>query len=165
MKRSLCIIVHLVLVLFFCSCGKSTCLNPGLRVTFNGYDSSELSGVLIEQYVSNSNFSTLVSVSFYDTSNIQIRQSSDTVYMPMIDTSGAYIAPGYDYIIAIPAVKTGFFADSLFKITKISYNQVNRKSSSSGTGGCTNDVTYYLDNIPHKVTGGSFTETNLLPVN
>ena len=163
MKRSFCIIVHLVLVLFFCSCGKSTCLNPGLRVTFNGFDSSELLRVLIAQYVNNGNFSTLVSVSIYDTANTDIRQSNDTVYMPKLDTSGAYIAPGYDYLIAIPAVKKSFFSDSLFKITKISYSQVSRSASSS-TGGCTNDVTYYLDTIPHKIKGGSFSQTNLPPV-
>ena len=164
MKRSVFVIVYLVLIFFISSCGKNTCLNPGLRVTFNGYDSSELSRVLVAQYVSNGNFSTLVSVRVYDTANTDIRQSSDTIYMPKVDTSGAYIAPGYDYIIAIPAVRTSFFADSLFKIMKISYTQVNRKISNNENGGCTNDVSYYLDSIPHKATGGSFTQTNLPPV-
>ena len=164
MKRSVCITFLLALIVFISSCGKSTCLNPGLRVAFKGFDSTDLSRVLIEQYVMNGNFSTIVSVRVYDTANTQTIQSNDTVYLPRIDTASAYIAPGYDYIIAIPGVISSFFADSLFKITKISYSQVNRSASKGGGGGCTNDMSYSLDTIPHKVTGGSYTQSNLPPV-
>jgi hypothetical protein len=77
--------------------------------------------------------------------------------MPKTDTSGTVIIPGYDYIIRIPA------ASRTYKISKISYDQVKRKVS--GNGGCTNNVSYYLDTIPHKVSGGSYSQTNLPPVN
>jgi hypothetical protein len=162
MKRSVVIAVQLALIFFISSCGKTTCLNPGIHLAFNGYDSATLSRVLVEQYVTNSNFATLVSISVFDTANAQILQSNDTVYMPRIDTSSIVIAPGYDYIIRIPAAPA-VFADSAFKITKISYTDVKRKVS--GSGGCTNNVSYYLDSIPFQVTGTTFSETNLPSVN
>ena len=152
----------LVLIVYISSCGKSTCLNPGFRVTFNGYDSLELSRVLIEQFISNGNFSTLVGVRVYDTAITQILRSNDTTYMPRIDTSGASLTPGYDYLVAIPAVTSSFFSDSLFKITKISYTQVTHSASKSGA--CTNNASYYLDTIPHKVTGAAYTQSHLPPI-
>ena len=164
MKRLVSITVLLALIALICSCGKSTCLNPGFRVTFNGFDSLELSRVLIQQYISNGNFTTLVSVRVYDTANIDIVHSNDTTYFPRIDTSGAPIAPGYDYIVAVPSVTAGFFSDSVFKITKLSYTQITHSASKSGSGGCTNNASYYLDTIPHKVTGGSFAQSVLPPV-
>lgn len=157
MKRLAIGTLYFVLAAFICSCGKTTCLNPGLHITYRGFDTSLLSRVLVEQYTSNSNFTTLIGVSLYDTANIVISQSSDTVYMPKTDTSGTVITPGYDYIVRIPA------ASRTYKISKISYDQVKRKVS--GNGGCTNNVSYYLDTIPHKVSGGSYSQTTLPPVN
>ena len=53
MKRSLHGIFYLALILLMTSCGKSTCLNPGMQLKFSGFDSVELSRVLVEQYTNN----------------------------------------------------------------------------------------------------------------
>jgi len=163
MKRSLPGILYFALILLMTSCGKSTCLNPGMQLRFTGFDSSELSRVLVEQYTSNGTFATLINVSVYDTGYTTAQQSNDTTYLPRIDSSGTPIAPGYDYVIAIPGVTHSFFADSVFTITKISYKDVKRKAPASG--GCTNDLSYHLDTVAHEAVGGTYSQENLLPVN
>ncbi len=153
MKRYVFIIHCLACILVMASCSKSTCLNEGIQVTFRGFDSTRLTNIIVEQYKRNDSFSTLVSINISDTTDTlgQIYQNQDTIFsLPQTLAANLSLAAGYDYMIILP------FEHRSYKISGITYHSANRHSS--GSGGCTNDLTYYLDGTLHSFTGSSYNQ-------
>jgi len=149
----------LLLLLIISSCGKTTCINPGIRITFKGFDTAELGRVLISQYMSNTSFASAINITFLDTAYELTLQSNDTIYHTAIDTSGFFVAPGYDYIVEVPSEK------KKYTITGISYKELKQSAARNGKGGCTNETYYYLDSMPVKKQGQIFSNSGIRFVN
>jgi len=142
------------------SCGKATCLDPGIRVTLKGFDSTELDTIYLEQYIANKGFATRVTISVFDSAHLDdIIKSHDTIYRSVVDSNGFYIAPGYDYKVIVPA------DSATYTISGISYHQLKQSAPKNGKGGCTNDTYYYADTTPVKISGKTFTQTKVPPIN
>ena len=101
-----------VILLGTSSCERK-CTLSGVIVYFNGFDSSELSTIVVRQYHKGGNFSVANSITVYVSDSSALRTCPDTVYVK--NPYGTYVPidPNYDYIVSLPATTGSYTITSI----------------------------------------------------
>jgi hypothetical protein len=98
-----------------------------------------MSTIILKKYATASNFSQEVFTYIYDTTN----QSSLTIDSAHIELSRLenLVTDGWDWTVELP------YANRLFRIKNISYEQRSDKNGSLGSGGkvCYNNLSYNIN--------------------
>ena len=134
----------LAAVLVLSSCTTKCTYNPWLWVSLDGFDSSDLTRVVLVSYKKGSNFNTKLKVHIFDSSQAN-PSTTDTIVSKSYFPFATSIIYSDDYLVYLPNI------GKTVKITDISYQQLS--GSPSCCWECSNSVNYTMDGVQKHIEG------------
>jgi hypothetical protein len=129
------------------SCERTNCDNPGLEASFHGFDSTELSYVLVEQYEKGTGFATLKSRKFYGTAIVIANDDSVLLDKTYPDLS---LDPGFDTYIRVISL------NKEYKIRDVGYTNEKTKIRLGEMERCSNKVSGLLNEERFEGKGNNY---------
>jgi|GEM_PF-5092733 len=126
------------LIISSSSCNVKCTTNPSFCLSYVGFNNTEQSVVVYEEYQKNTNFTVRTGIYEYAS---KYRVSNDTTYEPDL-----YILSDHDYIIDLP------LAGRSFKIRDLSYEQISGPYPGSDWT-CDNAAWWYVNDTPQTYSG------------